>query len=54
MPKDEIVMKAGVYKAAIACTDIPANVINTAMMKCLELGFNPFMAPIEQGAKEEK
>lgn len=36
-------MKAGIYKMAQYCTDIPDNVKDQAMIKCLELGFNPFI-----------
>lgn len=42
-PKSWKVMKAGVYKMAQYCTDIPDDVKDQAMIKCLELGFNPFV-----------
>lgn len=51
MPKDENVMKAGVYKAVQYCTDISEEVKGVAMQKCLELGFSPFIEPIELGGK---
>lgn len=43
IPKNWKVMKAGIYKMAQYCTDIPDDVKNEAMVKCLELGFNPFI-----------
>ena len=43
IPKNWKVMKAGIYKTAQYCTDIPDDVKNAAMVKCLELGFNPFV-----------
>lgn len=52
MPKDEKVMKAGIYKACQYCTDISAEVKGIAMQKCLELGFNPFIKPIEGSDSE--
>lgn len=48
IPKDERIMKAGIYKAVQACTDIPKDVKDVAFMKCLELGFSPFMRPPEE------
>lgn len=48
IPKDKKVMKAGIYKAVQYCTNIPDDVKALAMQKCLELGFNPFIAPIEE------
>ncbi len=50
-PKNRNVMKAGVYKAVQYCTEIPEEVKNIAMAKCLELGFNPLIKPIE-GSEE--
>lgn len=47
LPKDRKVMKAGIYKACQYCTDISEDVKNIAMRKCLELGFSPFIEPIE-------
>ena len=47
LPKDREVMKAGIYKACQYCTDISEDVKNIAMRKCLELGFIPFIEPIE-------
>lgn len=45
MPDDPKIMKAGVYKAVQYCTSIPEEVKDKAMVKCLELGFNPLMKP---------
>lgn len=42
MPKDKNIMAAGVYKAVQHCTGISDEVKNTAVMKCLDLGFSPF------------
>ncbi len=47
VPKDENVMKAGIYKAVQECTKIPDDVKVIAMRKCLELGFTPFIKPVE-------
>ena len=54
MPKDEKVMKAGTYKACQYCTDISEEVKGIAMQKCLELGFNPFITPIEEEGSESE
>lgn len=43
IPKDERVMKAGIYKAVQECIDISEEVKNTAIEKCLKLGFLPFI-----------
>lgn len=43
VPKNEKVMKAGIYKAVQECTNIPEDVKGIAMQKCLELGFVPFI-----------
>ena len=52
MPKEEKVMKAGIYKACQYCTEISEEVKGIAMKKCLELGFNPFIKPIEGSDSE--
>lgn len=52
MPKSEKVMKAGIYKACQYCIDISDEVKGIAMKKCLELGFNPFIKPIEGSENE--
>lgn len=43
LPKKSKVKKAGIYKAVQECTDISEEIKNKAMIKCLELGFNPFI-----------
>ena len=43
MPEDSKVKQAGIYKAVQACINIPEEIKNKAMVKCMELGFNPFM-----------
>ena len=43
IPKDERILKAGIYKAVQHCTDIPKEVKDKAFMKCLELGFSPLI-----------
>ena len=43
MPKDLKVKQAGIYKAVQYCTNIPEEIKNKALIKCLELGFNPFI-----------
>ncbi len=48
IPEDEKIMKAGIYKAVQVCTDIPKEVKDVAVMKCIELGFSPLMRPIER------
>ena len=47
MPKDLKVKQAGIYKAVQYCTNIPEEIKNKAMIKCLELGFNPFIKQFE-------
>lgn len=48
IPKDEKILKAGIYKAVQHVTDIPKEVKDKAFMKCLELGFSPYMKPLEE------
>lgn len=43
IPKDERVMKAGVYKAVQECTDLSDEVKFKAAAKCVEMGFRPTM-----------
>lgn len=43
MPKDLKVKQAGIYKAVQECTNIPIEIKRKAMVKCLELGFVPFI-----------
>ena len=52
IPDDPRVMKAGIYKAVQYCTKIPQDVKETAMLKCLALGFNPFIKPIDGERKD--
>jgi phage terminase small subunit len=47
MPANPDVMAAGIYKAVQECADIPDGVKVKAAMKCMKLGFKPFMLPIE-------
>ena len=39
--------KAGVYKAVQLCSDIPEDVKVLAAQKCMDLGFNPMINPVE-------
>lgn len=48
MPKSQKVKAAAIYKAVQYCTNIPNDIKNTAMIKCLELGFNPLIKPFEK------
>ena len=43
LPKDESVMKAGIYKAVQEIIDIPEEVKLLAAKKCVALGFKPYM-----------
>lgn len=43
MPDNPDVMAAGIYKAVQYVTDIPDDVKAKAAMKCVKLGFSPFM-----------
>ena len=54
MPKEEKVMKAGIYKACQYCTDISEEVKTIAMQKCLKLGFNPFIKPFDYDREESE
>ena len=51
IPENEKVLKAGTYKAVQGCTDIPKKVKDLAAQKCLDLGFNPVIAPSAGGKK---
>lgn len=42
-PKDKAILKVAVYKAVQECTDIPKEVKNEALYKCLKLGFMLFI-----------
>lgn len=54
MPKKRNVMKAGVYKAVQYCTNIPEDVKVLAMLKCLKIGFTPFIKPIESKIEDDE
>ena len=43
LPKSERVMKAGIYKACQECLNIPQEVKEVAYIKCINLGFEPYM-----------
>lgn len=51
MPKDLKVKQAGIYKAVLQCTNIPIHIKDKALVKCLELGFSPY---IEFNSKRDK
>lgn len=53
LPKNKKAMKVGVYKAVQYCTNIPEDVKVTAIVRCLELGCNPFIPFIEPVEREE-
>lgn len=41
IPKDERIMKAGIYKAVLGIGDMPQEVKDVAREKCIALGFKP-------------
>lgn len=43
IPVNERVFKAGIYKAVQECRGIPQDVKDLAAVKCVELGFSPFV-----------
>lgn len=47
MPLNPDVMAAGVYKAVQEVTDIPKDIKVKAAIKCMKMGFEPFMRPYE-------
>lgn len=47
MPDDPRVMAAGIYKAVQEITNMPDEVKVKAAMKCMKLGFSPYMRPLE-------
>ena len=47
MPDNPDVMAAGIYKAVQEVTSIPDDVKVKAAVKCMKLGFTPFMRPKE-------
>lgn len=44
-PDSSRVEKVGIYKAVQYCTNIPEEIKGKAAVKCLNLGFNPFINP---------
>lgn len=42
------VERVAIYKAVQYCTNIPDDVKVLAMQKCLKMGFNPLIKPIEE------
>lgn len=48
LPKKQRVKAAGIYKAVQYCNNIPQDIKNKAMIKCIELGFNPLIKPLEE------
>lgn len=51
MPENPDEMAAGIYKAVQDVKEIPNEVKVKAAIKCMKLGFTPFMLPFE--SKEE-
>ena len=45
LPKDEIIMKAGLLKAVQECTNIQEDIKSEAAMKAMKMGFCPYMFP---------
>lgn len=46
MPDNPDVMAAGIYKAVQDVTTIPNDIKVKAAIKCMQLGFEPFVAPV--------
>lgn len=42
-PKDEKIAKAGVYEAIQHCESVPKEIKYEAYLKCIELGFKPYL-----------
>jgi len=53
MPEDRKAFKAGVYKAVQLCTNIPEDVKEVAFLKCIKMGFNPYIAPPKKEEKDD-
>lgn len=53
MPTKKTVFAAGIYKAVQHCTNIPQDVKDLAAMKCMVLGFNPMIKPLERGSHDK-
>ena len=47
MPENPDVMAAGIYKAVQEVTTMPDDIKVKAAMKCMQLGFSPFIRPFE-------
>ena len=47
IPDNERVFKASIYKAVQECRGIPEDVKILAAMKCMAIGFKPFMGGAE-------
>ncbi len=47
MPENSNVMAAGIYKAVQEVTTMPNDIKVKAAIKCMRLGFSPFMLPVE-------
>lgn len=45
IPKERVILEAGVYKAVQECTRIPQNVKDCARARCMALGFKPYVWP---------
>lgn len=41
------------YKAVQECTHIPANIKERALVKCVALGFNPFIGVDKKGNADD-
>lgn len=50
MPDDPDVMAAGIYKAVQEVPGLPDEVKYMAAMKCMRLGFTPFITPPKEDA----
>ena len=51
-PSSWKVERAAIYKMVQYCTNIPEDVKVLAMQKCLKMGFNPLIKPIEAESEE--
>lgn len=51
-PSSLTIERAALYKMVQYCTNIPEDVKGLAMQKCLKMGFNPFIKPIESYKEE--
>ena len=53
IPKDETVLKVGVYKAVQCCTEIPTEIKDKAALLCLKMGYSPMMKPGDYDMEDE-